>query len=154
MAAPGAALDRLRPLIGAWRLETSLAAPAGLRARATFEWALGGAFLLQRTEIDVPDAPDSLAVIAVDPATGGYTQHYFDSRGVVRVYAMTFDGVVWTLLRQSPDFSALQFEQRFVGTVADDGGSIRGRWEARPPGGTDWERDFDLTYVREPASSG
>ena len=31
-----------------------------------------------------PEAPDSLTIVSVDPETGAYTQHYYDSRGVVR----------------------------------------------------------------------
>ncbi|NGO13073.1 hypothetical protein G5C60_37100 [Streptomyces sp. HC44] len=50
------------------------------------------------------EAPDSMAIVAADPETGAYTQHYFDSRGVIRVYAMTFADGVWRLLRETPDF--------------------------------------------------
>jgi hypothetical protein len=142
------ALERLTPLVGEWDLETSFAPPGGVRARAMFEWALGGQFLVQRSEIDVPEAPDSLMVVAADPETDGFTQHYFDSRGVVRLYAMTFDDNVWTLRRESPDFTPLSFAQRFVGTMSDDGDTIEGRWETMPPGGSTWEHDFDLTYKR------
>jgi hypothetical protein len=86
----------------------------------------------------------------VRPATrlaGGHTQHYFDSRGVVRVYAMTFDGLVWTLERSTPDFTPLHFGQRFVGTLAEDGSAITGPWQTATDGGP-WARDFDLTYSR------
>jgi hypothetical protein len=44
----------------------------------------GEQFLIQRWEVDHPDAPDGLAVIGA--ADDGYVQHYFDSRGVARVY--------------------------------------------------------------------
>jgi hypothetical protein len=138
------AMARLEPLIGEWRLESSL---GNVRARAVFERALGAAFVLQRLEIDLPEAPDGLCVIAADPATGGYIQHYFDSRGVVRLYAMTFDGPSWTLTREQPDFTPLEFAQRYTGTRSPDGGSITGRWEKRFPG-QGWEKDFDLNYVR------
>ena len=60
---------------------------------------------------------------------------------------MTFDGRVWTLLREEPDFAPLDFAQRYTGTVGDDGATIAGRWEIRHPG-RDWETDFDLSYVR------
>jgi hypothetical protein len=43
-------------------------------------------------------------------------QHYFDSRGVARLYEMTFSGGVWNLLRNSSDFTPLEFSQRFSGT--------------------------------------
>lgn len=87
-------------------------------------------------------------VIATDQAGDGYTQHYFDARGLIRVYAMTFDGRRWTLKRDTPDFSPLTFDQRFQGTVADDGRTITGTWEHRRDG-QDWQHDFDVTYTRE-----
>jgi hypothetical protein len=139
------AVARLQPFVGEWRVETSL---GDVPARAVFEWALDGAFLVQRTEIDLPEAPDSLSVITADPSTGGYRQHYFDSRGVVRLYAMTFDGRTWTLTREAADFSPLHFAQRYTGTFSDDGARIDGRWEIKHPG-QDWTADFDLDYVRE-----
>jgi hypothetical protein len=139
-------IDRLEPFVGAWRLETSL---GEVRAVTTFEWALGGAFLLQRSEIDMAEAPDALCVIAVDESTGEFTQHYFDSRGVVRTYAMTFDGREWTLLRERPDFAALTFKQRYTGEFSADGNRIDGRWEKTEPGGSVFGLDFELSYVRE-----
>jgi hypothetical protein len=141
--------QQLSPLVGEWRMESSLGPSGGVRAHASFEWVLGGQFLLERSEIDVPEAPDGLCVIARDPATGNFTQHYFDSRGVVRLYAMTFDDGVWTLLRETPDFTPLDFAQRYIGRLSDDGTAIRGRWEIRQPDATGWEKDFDLDYVRE-----
>jgi hypothetical protein len=138
----------LEPLVGEWRLETSLGPPGAVRATARFEWALGGAFLVQHSEVDLPEAPDGLSVIAPDPEGDGYLQHYFDSRGVVRLYRMTFDGRTWMLLREKADFSPLDFAQRYTGTLGEDGRTISGRWEIRHPG-QDWTTDFDLSYVRE-----
>jgi hypothetical protein len=72
---------------------------------------------------------------------------YFDSLGVARLYAMTFDGRIWTLERTKPDLSPLEFHQRFVGSISTDGATIDGEWQ-----GSDdrrqWRRDFGLTYTR------
>ena len=114
--------------------------------RCVFEWMEGGQFLVERTEAPDP-APDSLIVIAFDPDTGAYRQHYFDTRGVARIYAMTFDGQEWQLHRDQSDFSPLDFYQRFVGTVGDGGDTIRGVEISFD--GTGGEHDFDLTYRRE-----
>src|SRR3954466_4127507 len=103
------ALARLEPFIGEWSLDASIA--PGVSARTTFEWTLGGAFLLERSEAPDP-IPNGLCVVAPNDDRDGYTQHYFDSRGVVRIYAMTFDDGVWTLLRNAPDFTPLSFSQR------------------------------------------
>jgi hypothetical protein len=105
-----------------------------------------GELFVQRATVPAPEAPDSCCVV-VGNADGGYTQHYFDSRGVVRLYAMTFDGRTWTLERSAPDFTPLDFHQRFVGSVSDDGAAIDGEWQSSPDG-RQWTRDFQLTYAR------
>jgi hypothetical protein len=137
-------LDALDVLVGEWSMTASLApgSDGAPRARTTFEWLAGKRFLVQRWEVDHPDAPDGIAIIG--PHGAGYRQHYFDSRGVARVYEMTFGDNVWTLERHAaaPDFS-----QRFTGTVGDDGNTIVGRWE-HSSDDSEWRPDFDLTYTR------
>jgi hypothetical protein len=150
------ALARLDVFVGEWAVEATFpgdrTAPAGgtgggVLARSRFEWALDRQFLLQRTEIPIPEAPDSLAIIGADPETGAYTQHYYDSRGVARLYRMSLTDGVWTLTREAPDFTPLDFRQRFAGTFGEDGDTIVGAWEIGPVDGG-WEHDFALTYRR------
>jgi hypothetical protein len=143
------ALERLDVFVGEWVLE----APFPGEGRSRFEWGVGRQFLLQRTEVSVPQAPSSLAIVAADLQTGAYTQHYYDSRGVVRLYAMTLGDGVWTLTREAADFTPLEFQQRYQGTFSADGNTISGAWEKRSPGGGagvggQWEHDFGLTYHR------
>jgi hypothetical protein len=144
-----AALQRLDGFIGEWRLGLGFAIPSPENGgvRSVFEWALDRQFLVQRTEIPDPNAPNSLCIVAYDPNTDAYTQHYFDSRGVVRLYAMTFRDGIWTLLRESPDFTPLDFSQRFTGTFSADGNTIQGTWEITG-NGSGWKKDFDLMYSR------
>jgi hypothetical protein len=140
-------LERLDVFVGEWRIEVPawpLPPELADAARTTFEWTLDGAFLLQRSSVPVPEAPDGLSVIGLDE-DDGYTQHYFDSRGVARIYAMTFDGRDWTLERNAPDFTALSFHQRWIAAV--DGHTIRGRWE-QSPDGREWQLDFEVIYTR------
>jgi hypothetical protein len=137
-----AQMQRLEPLIGEWSVESPLA--PDVRGHLVLEWALDGAYVIERSGIPVPEAPDGLCVIAANADGDGYTQHYYDSRGVTRLYAMTFDGTTWTLLREKPDFSPLDFKQRYVGTLAGD--RIDGAWEIDHGGG--YELDFELNYVR------
>jgi hypothetical protein len=150
------ALARLGVFVGEWvvtaRFPGDQPAPpsagaGGPHVRTRFEWALDGQFLLQRTEVPLPGAPGSLTIVSADPETGRYTQHYYDSRGVVRLYAMSLAGGVWTLTRESPDFTPLDFRQRFTGTFSDDGNTITGAWE-KSRNGAGWEHDFALTYRR------
>ena len=150
------ALARLDVFVGEWVVEARFPgdkpAPSSVTGdgpvvRSRFEWALDRQFLLQRTEVPIPGAPDALMIVGADLETGAYTQHYYDSRGVVRLYAMTFADGVWTLTRESPDFTPLEFRQRFTGTFSRDGNAISGAWEKGRDGG-EWEHDFALTYRR------
>ena len=135
----------LDALAGDWTEQVHLpGAPAG---RMSFEWTLDRQFLLQRSQIPGSGFPDSLAIIAVSVDGIGYTQHYFDSRGVVRTYAMSIDERTWTLLRDKPDFTPLHFAQRFTGTFAADGNTIAATWDSCDDG-EHWRKDFDLTYTR------
>jgi hypothetical protein len=142
------ALTRLEILIGEWRLGLGHSIPPSddVGAHSVFEWALDRQFLLQRTNIPDRGAPNSLCIVAYESGTDGYTQHYFDSRGVVRLYAMTFRDGIWSLVRESPDFSPLDFSQRFTARFSSDGNAIFGTWETGD--GSSWKKDFELTYSR------
>jgi hypothetical protein len=143
-------LEALKPLVGEWRLAATFKdmPPADIGARVTFEWLPGERFLIQRWEVPMPEAPDGIAIIGPDPAReGNYLQHYSDTRGVARVYKMSFANGVWTLWRDEADFSPLDFAQRYTGTFSDDGTTIAGAWEICHDG-TTWEHDFDLSYTK------
>ena len=77
-------LKRLQALVGEWVVEAELPGQPPMTGRSVFEWTLDGQFLVQRTQ--APNTvPASMALIAVDSETG-CTYHYYDTRGVVRVY--------------------------------------------------------------------
>jgi hypothetical protein len=139
------ALDRLDVLVGEWTMEAGPPGeppwPGG--ARTSFEWLEGRTWLVQRWSVEMPEAPDGIAIIGSADERGEFRQHYFDSRGVHRVYEMTLDGGTWTLERDAPD----PFSQRFSATFGHGGSTISGRWESREAGG-DWSTDFDMTYRR------
>jgi hypothetical protein len=137
-------MERLDALVGKWSLAAS--PPEGPpwpgTGEVTFEWLGDRAFLVERWSVEMPEAPDGIAIIGPDESGERFRQHYFDTRGVERIYEMTLDDGVWKLWRDGEDFS-----QRFSGTLSDDGNTITGRWEAAEDGKT-WEVDFDLTYTR------
>jgi hypothetical protein len=76
------------------------------------------------------------------------TQHYYDSRGVARVYEMSLADGAWKLWREAPGFC-----QRFSGVLSDDGTRIDGAWQ-KSDDGAEWTHDFDpetlLVFVDEP----
>jgi hypothetical protein len=137
-----AARERLEILVGEWTME---ATPPGGPAwpgggRVSFAWLEDVPLLIERWHVDLPEAPDGIAVIGCDGMSGAYYQLYTDERDVQRVYEMSLDAAVWRLWRNGPPFS-----QRFTGTFSDDGRTIAGRWEIAEDGQT-WKTDFDLVY--------
>ena len=141
---------RLEPFVGAWEVTMS-GAPwikEPVTGSATFEWILGGQFMLYQASADVPEAPDVYAVIGNDPSVPGqYLQHYFDSRDVTRIYAMTFEDRRWTLVRDVDDFSEFSFSQRWRAEFSEDGDTIEGTWEMAEDH-ENYAKDFDLRYTR------
>jgi hypothetical protein len=137
-----AKLKQLHPLVGQWILEAVFpdAPPSDVRGHAIFQWGPGDAFLVQRWEVSLDEAPDGVAIIAVDEDSGKLIQHYFDSRGVVRQYEMGIDDGTWTLLKLSSGFA-----QRFRGEFSASGETIEGAWE-KSDDGDEWEHDFRLIY--------
>jgi hypothetical protein len=141
--------ENLQRFVGQWTMEARFpgAKPTGPVGSSTFEWILQEQFLLQRTESPEPSAPDGWAIFGEIEDGVTYTQHYFDSRGVARLYTMTLDERRWTLLREAADFTPLDFQQRYVGFFAEDDQRIEGRWE-RSDDGLTWELDFELNYQK------
>jgi hypothetical protein len=141
-----AALAALDAFAGEWTVRVHLPdAPAG---RTSFEWALDGQYLLQRSASPQAGLPESLVIMGPGAAADLYVQHYFDSRGVARIYRMELSGRRWTLLRTEADFSPLGFAQRFRGEFSADGSVIEGHWERSDDGGGAWSVDFGMTYTR------
>jgi hypothetical protein len=92
-------------LVGGWAIE---AAHPGLpdtvvTGRATFEWLEDQRFLLQRSHYDHPDIPDAIAVTGI--IDGKPSMHYFDPRGVHRVFAVDITPNTWRFWNDAPGFS-------------------------------------------------
>jgi hypothetical protein len=136
-------LDDLGLLVGEWETYAQWPGdpPGTSRGLATFEWLDGGFYVLQRFCADNPLLPGGVAIIGA-AADGAFTQRYYDSRGVHRVYSMALNGGVWRLWRDAP-----WFWQRYTATVGAGGATITGAWELSRDGLT-WTHDFHLSYRR------
>jgi hypothetical protein len=140
-------LQLLGALVGTWTTEgTHPLLPGVIHGLATFEWLDGERFLIQRSHYDHADIPDAIAVTGV--TDGRLSMHYFDVRGVYRVYAVDMGSDTWRFSRDAPGFS-----QRFIGTFSDDGSTITGRGQLSRDGAS-WDDDLALTYrrTRQPIS--
>ena len=146
-------LIELEMFVGEWIVEGAHARNTSeiLHGRVSFEWWPPGdrTFLLQRSSMEHPDFPDSINIIGATRAGGGLELHYFDTRGVHRVYDMTLDGAVWTLSRKGSP-GGTDFDQRLVAEFSADRKTIKGEWQRTEPGKTEMKHDFELTYTKLP----
>ena len=153
------ALEQLERLPGTWTTEATHPSLPGVIVHGTVvvEWLEGKRFLIHRARTDHPDFPDSISIIGItgldrvdtarnagstDATEPGLRMHYYDSRGVSRVFDMSIDDGRWRIWRDARGFS-----QRFTGTFADDGNTIDGRWELREDD-VHWKNDLGITYRR------
>ncbi len=113
-----------------------------VKGYAAFAWAEDGAFLEMRQGAKPPDAPSAVWLIGRDESGDEYRVLYYDSRGVSRVYSMSFKDGTWKIWRNSSGFF-----QRYEATVSPDGNSIHAHWE-KSSDGKQWEHDFDMHYTR------
>ena len=72
--------------------------------------------------------------------------HYYDSRGVFRIFRASADDVALRLWNDAPGFS-----QRYTGTFADGGDTIEGIWQLRTDA-VHWHDDLRITYRRRSRS--
>jgi hypothetical protein len=130
-------------LVGEWAIEaTHPALPdTAISGQATFEWLEDQRFLIQRSRYDHAEMPDAVAVSGI--VDGTPAMHYFDSRGVHRVFAVDITGDTWRYWNDTPGFA-----QRFTGTLSDDDGVIDGRAELSRDDGATWALDLAITYRR------
>ena len=130
--------------IGSWETEGvhPLLPGEAIRGTSTFEWLEGRRFVIWRSQYAHPRIPDAITIIGV--TDGQLSMHYFDERGVYRVYAASLDQGVWRYWR---DASAPDFSQRFTGMLSDDGNTITVQGELSKDGSA-WEDDLALDYRR------
>ena len=141
MAEPDPALEPFDALMGAWDTEaTHPQLDAVVPGRTTFESLEGGHFVVLRVHNDHELFPDSISVVGAPETGEGLAMEYFDSRGVRRTYAVSFDDGVLRMWRDAPGF-----DQRFSATPGPE--AFEGRWQlAETPG--DWQDDVKVTYRR------
>jgi hypothetical protein len=135
--------DLGRRLVGRWTTEATHVQMPGtvISGSSQIEWLDGERFLVYWTHNDHHDFPDALSVLG---DTGGrLAMHYFDSRGVYRLYDVTVYEDGWGI---SMEKGADQpFAQRVTFTFDHEGRTMTGRGELSHDGET-WEDDIAVTY--------
>jgi hypothetical protein len=126
---PGAAVRALDRLVGTWTVT------GGAEGTVTYEWMVGGFFMLQHVDLTQFGQPiTGLEVIGQLHPFGGpvgtdVVSRYFDSMGntLDYVYELTGDTLtIWAGAKGSPAY--------YQGTFSADGHSVEGEW-VYPDGG-------------------
>jgi hypothetical protein len=130
-------------LVGTWTIEATHPGLPGnvVSGQASFEWLEDQSFLVQRTHYEHPEIPDALAVLGIIDGTPA--MHYFDPRGVHRVFALSITAKRWRYWNDAPGFS-----QRFTGAFGERGETITGEAELSRDDGVSWQHDLAISYRR------
>jgi hypothetical protein len=112
-----------------------------------------GKFIVFSSVAEPAEVPDSISIIGGAPDGEPQPMHYFDSRGVKRLYLTTLEGSTWRIWRApGEDWNGPHgpgFNHRFSGEISADGKTIEARWErGMGDAGDEWEIDFPIDYVR------
>jgi hypothetical protein len=141
---PTVSLKQFDVLVGEWNtVGTHPKFPSAVRGQSSFEWLVEGALLVWHFDWERSGPPSAISVIGHDDAVEPCSMLYSDERGVARIYQMSLEGGVWKMWRDSSGFS-----QRMTGTFSDDGNTITVQGDLSR-GGSNWERDLDVTYTRK-----
>jgi hypothetical protein len=104
--------------------------------RQRYDRVLDGAYLYLTWTYDRPDFPDALAMLSSEQ------MHYFDVRGITRVFDLQVDDSGYEMVRLDPEFSQ-RFTARFEGSDL-----IETTGEYSDDRGATWQPDFTMTSVR------
>lgn len=130
-------MSALNRLLGTWEFtmhHRAMSEPVTGRQR--YERVLNDAFVLQHWMYDHPNFPDAMGLLSED------RYHYFDVRGIVRVFDLAVEDAGWSMTCLDEGFSQ-RFTARFRGTDAMDSSG-----EVSYDTGANWQADFSMTYHR------
>jgi len=141
-----------RRLVGSWTAEATHPAVPGtiISGSSQFDWLEGEQFLIYRTHYDHADFPDAISIIG---DTDGLRMHYFDSRGVHRLYEVTVAADGWGILmdRRSPTRSFASSDAPFSQRLTyrfEDGDQTMSMKGQLSHDDVNWDDDLESTYRR------
>ena len=127
----------LAKLLGSWDITMShVAISEPVSGRQTYERVLEAAFVMLRWTYDHPEFPDAIALM------DDTTFHYFDVRGVTRVFDFDINSSGWTMNRRDEDF----WQRSSARFISPD--EMQGSGENSYDAGLTWQHDFHMSYVR------
>ncbi len=141
-----------RQLVGRWTTKATHPGLPGavIRGSSEIEWLEGERFVIYRSSYDHPDIPDSISIIG---DADGLRMHYFDSRGVHRIFEVTVTDEGWEMVMDrhssagsfaSPD---APFSQRMTYAFEDEDRAMSGKAKLSYDN-VNWDDDLEITYRR------
>jgi hypothetical protein len=131
-------------LVGRWTTEATHPAVPGtiIRGSSHAEWLEGERFLIYRTHYDHADFPDALSVIG---ETDGLQMHYFDTRGVYRLFDVTVAAGGWAIAMGRHADPAFSLRVTYEFEHADQ--KMLGKGQLSRDG-KNWDDVLEITYWR------
>ena len=147
-------MKEFEPLIGEWRVEGEIPTEPPMMVSGAAKIERLGELIVFSSMGKPAEVPNSVSIIGGAPDGEPQPMHYFDSRGVKRLFMTALEGSTWKIWRApGEDWSGPHgpgFNQRFIGEIAADGKTIEGRWErGMGSAGEEWEIDFPISYFRK-----
>ena len=138
--------DLGRRLAGRWATEAIHPAVPDMviTGSSQVEWLEGERFLLYRTHYDHPDFPDAHSIIG---DTDGLRLHYFDARGVYRLFEVTVAADGWAIAMGLHGDQPFAQRVTYVFERADQVMSGQGQLSYD---GVNWDDDLKIRYRRAP----
>jgi hypothetical protein len=141
-----------RRLVGRWTTEATHPGLPGavVPGSSEIEWLEGERFLIYWSRYDHPEIPDSISVIG---DTDGLHMHYFDTRGVHRIFKVTVTRDGWEIAmdRHSAAGSFVSpntpFSQRVTYTFEEEDRAMSGKGRLAHDD-VNWDDDLQITYRR------
>ena len=147
-------MKQFEPLMGEWRAEGEIPIDPPMKVSGEAKLERLGEFIVFSSSAEPAEVPDAISIIGGAPEGKPQPMHYFDSRGVMRLYLTALEGSTWKIWRApGEDWNGPQgpgFNQRFIGEISADGKTIKARWErGRGDARDEWELDFPINYFRK-----
>jgi hypothetical protein len=141
-------------LIGEWHGEGEVAMEPPMKMSSEAKIERLGELVVLSSVNEPAEFPDNVSIIGGAPDGEAQPMHYFDSRGVKRLFMMALEGTTWKIWRApGEDWNGPNgpgFNQRFIGEISADGKTIEGRWErGMGEAGDQWVVDFPINYFRK-----
>ena len=118
-------MKEFQPLIGEWHGEGEVPMEPPMKISVETKIERLGEFIVISSVGEPAEMPDSVSIVGGAPSGEPQPMHYFDARGVKRLFMMALEGSTWKIWRApGEDWKGPHgpgFNQRFIGEQIANG---------------------------------